>query len=133
MSNGIATDLQTAANQAGAWIVGQTPVTQVNDIASAAITTTTSTAAITPTNGVSFVSDINVTAVTGTTPTMQVNIEQSYDGGTTWELLYEYPIITVAGKYTSPRLPISGNRIRYVNDCRYNAKLYKKHCKKSRK
>lgn len=114
VTQSVSTSLATFASQSGAWLVGQTPITQVNDIASAAITTTTSTAAITPTNGVSFVSDINVTAVTGTTPTMQVNIEQSYDGGTTWELLYEYPVITIAGKYTSPRLPISGNRVRYV-------------------
>lgn len=102
-----------ATNQVVIPINNNTP-TQINDITSSAITTSTTTAAVTPSNGVSFVSDINVTAVAGTTPNYQVNIEQSYDAGVTWELLYEYPAITVAGKYTSPRLPISGNRIRYV-------------------
>jgi hypothetical protein len=85
----------------------------VIDVASAAITTTANTTAITPASGKSFQVLINVTAVSGTTPINRTLIEQSLDGGTTWRTLYEFPQITTAGAYYSPRLPLTGNRIRY--------------------
>jgi hypothetical protein len=85
----------------------------VIDVASAAITTTANTTAITPASGKSFQVLINVIAVSGTAPINRTLIEQSLDGGTTWRTLYEFPQITTAGAYYSPRLPLTGNRIRY--------------------
>lgn len=96
----------TAANLA---IPGTT-----TDVASAALTATTTTSAITPTFGVSYEVNIPVTAVTGTTPTMDVSIEESDDSGTNWFKVYDFPRITTTGAYRSPKLPITGNRIRYV-------------------
>lgn len=90
------------------------PNTLVADVASAAITTTANTAAITPTSGTCYEVNIPVTAVSGTTPTMDVNIEESDDSGTNWFVVYSFPRITAAGIYRSPQLPFKGNRIRYA-------------------
>lgn len=86
----------------------------VADIASAALTTTTTTAAITPAFGCSYEINIPVTAVTGTSPTLDVSIEESDDSGTNWFKVYDFPRITSAGIYRSPKLPLTGNRVRYV-------------------
>ena len=86
----------------------------VTDIASAALTTTTTTAAITPSTGPSYDVQFSVTAVTGTTPTLDVVIEESMDSGTTWIPVYHFPQITTTGNYRSPKMPCRGNRVRYV-------------------
>jgi hypothetical protein len=90
------------------------PNTLVADVASAAITTTANTSAITPASGNCYEVNIPVTAVTGTTPTMDVNIEESDDSGTNWFVVYSFPRITATGIYRSPQLPFKGNRIRYT-------------------
>ena len=84
------------------------------DVASAALTTTTTTTAITPTGGTTYEVNIPVTAVTGTSPTLDVGVEESDDGGTNWFRVYDFPRITAVGMYRSPKLPLTGNRIRYV-------------------
>jgi hypothetical protein len=86
----------------------------LTDVASAAITTTATTGAFTPTVGTSYEVNIPVTVVTGTSPTMQVNIEESDDSGTNWFVVYQFPIITATGMYRSPVLNLIGNRVRYV-------------------
>ena len=86
----------------------------IADIASSALTTTNTTAAITPTFGIGYQVNIPVTAVTGTTPTLDVSIEESDDSGTNWYKVYDFPRITTTGIYRSPVLPLVGNRVRYV-------------------
>jgi hypothetical protein len=86
----------------------------VADVASAAITTTATVAAITPGFGTSYQVNIPVTVVTGTNPTMDVSIEESDDSGTNWFKVYDFPRITAVGMYRSPTLPLTGNRVRYV-------------------
>jgi hypothetical protein len=86
----------------------------VNDVASAAITSTATVAAITPGFGTSYEVNIPVTAVSGTSPTMDVSIEESDDSGTNWYKVYDFPRITAVGMYRSPVLPLAGNRVRYV-------------------
>jgi len=86
----------------------------VADVASAAITGSANTAALTPSAGVSYQVNIPVTAVSGTSPTLDVRIEESDDTGTNWYTVYEFPRITGTGNYRSPMLPTRGNRIRYV-------------------
>jgi hypothetical protein len=87
----------------------------VNDVTSAAITTTTTTTAISPTPaGAASEFNVIVTAVSGTTPTLDIGIEESDDNGTNWYRIYDFPRITAAGAYRSPVLPLSGNRLRYV-------------------
>jgi len=70
---------------------------QVVDVNSAALTTTTTTAAITPSAGISYRVVIPVTAVSGTTPTLDVSIEESDDAGTNWVKIYDFPRITTTG------------------------------------
>lgn len=86
----------------------------IADVASAAIATTTTTAAFTPTFGISYEVNIPVTAATGTTPTLDVSIEESDDAGTNWYKVYDFPRITANGIYRSPTIQLTGNRVRYV-------------------
>jgi hypothetical protein len=84
------------------------------DVASAALTTTTTTATLTPTFGTSYIVNIPVTVVSGTTPTLDVEIQESDDTGTNWYSVYDFPRITAVGMYRSPKLRLNGNRVRYV-------------------
>ena len=86
----------------------------IADVASAALTTTTTTSAFTPTFGTCYSVNIPVTAVAGTTPTLDVAIEESDDSGTNWFKVYDFPRITAAGMYRSPIMRLTGNRVRYV-------------------
>ena len=86
----------------------------IADVASAALTTTTTTATLTPTFGASYEVNMPVTAVSGTTPTLDVVIQESDDAGTNWFDVYHFPRITATGMYRSPKLPLTGNRVRYV-------------------
>jgi hypothetical protein len=82
-----------------------------------AINATATTAAITPSYGCSYEVNIYVSAVTGTNPTMDVIIQESDDSGVTagsWFDVYHFERITAAGTYRSPKLPLTGTRIRYV-------------------
>lgn len=97
----------------GGWLVN--PATAgIPDIASAAITVTSTSAAIANNLGNGFQVNIGVTAATGTNPTLDVRVEESFDGGTNWVTLYEMQRITAAGSYNSPILRASGRHIRYV-------------------
>lgn len=84
------------------------------DVASAALASTATTAAFTPTYGSAYSVNIPVTAVSGTTPTLDVSIEESDDSGTNWFKVYDFPRITAAGMYRSPLIRLTGNRVRYV-------------------
>lgn len=87
---------------------------QSGDVASGTITTTTTSSTVTTSLGVSHNFIVDVTAVSGTNPTMQVNVQESADQGTNWYTIYSFPIITAVGSYVSPTMPFTGNRFRYV-------------------
>lgn len=103
-----------ASTQSGPYNVGLVSNTLVNDVASAAITSTATVAAITPGWGNAYQVNVVVTAVTGTSPTMDLRIEESDDNGTNWYTVYDFPRITANGIYRSPMLPMAGTRVRYV-------------------
>lgn len=86
----------------------------VADVASTALTTTTTSSAITPASGITYNVNVPVTAVTGTSPTLDFSIEESDDAGTNWYKVYDFPRITTTGMYRSPILKLRGNRVRYV-------------------
>lgn len=95
--------------------------TTVADVASGAITTTTTTAAITPTLGMGYQLSIPVTAVSGTNPLLVITIEESLDSGTNWFPRCTFRCAatpnatsTATGIYYSPYLKLKGNRVRYV-------------------
>jgi hypothetical protein len=95
-------------------ITGQAVATVGSDATSAAITSTTSSAAVTPASGLSYHVFVNISATSGTGQTLDIAIEESDDTAATWFKVYDFPRITGTGQYRSPRLPLSGNRVRYV-------------------
>ena len=87
----------------------------VVDAASAAITTTATIATIVPaSSALSQEFNVLVTAASGTTPTLDVVVQESDDSGTNWFDTYHFPRITAIGQYRSPLIPMAGNRVRYV-------------------
>jgi hypothetical protein len=92
----------------------------VADIASAAITASTTSGTITPglvanIGTYSHTFNVAVTAVTGAGAYMDVAVEESPDNGTNWIRVYEFPRITANGSYSSPKLRATfGTRFRYV-------------------
>ena len=92
----------------------------VADVASATITTTTTSAIIAPgaincigTYSNSF--SIIVSAISGTNPTMDIIIQESIDNGITWKDVYHFPRISAVGSYTTPLLRSTfGTRYRYI-------------------
>lgn len=85
------------------------------DIASGALTSTNTSATITPSNNnLSAEFNVIVTAVSGTNPTLDVVVQESDDTGTNWYDIYHFPRITATGQYRSPLIPLVGNRYRYV-------------------
>ena len=65
-------------------------------------------------SGNGFQVNVNVTAATGTSPTLDFRVEESFDGGTNWVTMYEMQRITAIGNYNTPILRASGRHIRYV-------------------
>lgn len=87
----------------------------ITDIASAAITATANSASFSPTWGVSQLFGITVGTVTGTTPTLDVAIQESPDGlGVVWNTVYTFPTITASGTFFSPLIAQAGKAYRYV-------------------
>jgi hypothetical protein len=84
------------------------------DVASSAITASANTSAFTLVQGVSYQIVVPVTAVSGTTPTLDIVIQESEDFGSNWFDVYHFPRITSVGMYRSPKLPMMGNRVRYL-------------------
>lgn len=103
----------SATTGLGGWYM-HPAVTGIADVASAALTASANTAAISNALGNGFQVNVNVTAVAGTTPTLDIRVEESFDGGTNWVTLYEMQRITAIGNYNTPILRASGRHIRYV-------------------
>lgn len=103
----------SATTGLGGWYV-HPAVTNIVDVASAALTASANTAAISNALGNGFQVNVNVTAATGTAPTLDFRVEESFDGGTNWVTMYEMQRITAIGNYNTPILRASGRYIRYV-------------------
>jgi hypothetical protein len=111
---------QGSGQNATAWSAAGFGGFLVTDVASGVITSTGTSATITPgavanigTYGMSF--SYVVTAASGTNPTLDVVIQESSDNGTAWTDLYHFPRITAVGTYTTPIIkPSFGTRYRYV-------------------
>ena len=103
----------SSTDGSGGWYI-RPGIVGLPDIASAAITTTATSASTVNDKGNGFQVTVAVTAVTGTTPTLDLRIEESFDGGTNWVTLYEMQRITATGSYNTPILRASGRHIRYV-------------------
>jgi hypothetical protein len=84
------------------------------DITSSILTTSSNSTTITPGIGCSYSINLTVSSVSGTNPTLVVDIQESDNSGVNWFTVYTFPVITSAGIYRSPQIQLRGNRIRYV-------------------
>jgi hypothetical protein len=87
---------------------------QVTDLGSAAITTSATSSPLTPSFGPSYIVSLPILTVTGTTPTLDVVVQESDDSGSNWYDVYHFPRITALGMHRSPKLKLTGNRVRYI-------------------
>jgi hypothetical protein len=119
-TTGSSTVTQTTGSGTTIWNAAGYGGVLVADIGSAAITSTTTTASITPgqvanIGTLTHVYSVIVTAASGTNQTMDVVVQESMDNGTNWIDVYHFPRITAVGAYVSPWIPsVAGTRIRYV-------------------
>jgi hypothetical protein len=124
--NSIGNDLGVTVNNTAAVTVSSGTVTTVStvtadnlaastvaDIASAAITTTTTSAAVATTNISTAAFVVACTALSGTTPTLDVVVQESLDN-VNWYDVYHFERITATGVWVSPTLRLNGQQIRYV-------------------
>jgi hypothetical protein len=114
--SGDASGAVTITGNVGGTLALQTVPNQLaTDISSGAITTTSTSASITPSNNSGCCDfSVLVTAISGTNPTMDVVVQESDDTGTNWFDVYHFPRITATGQYRSPLIPLVGNRYRYI-------------------
>ena len=84
------------------------PVTA--EVASSARTTTGNSGAISDIGGGGISAVMVVSAVTGTTPTLDIALPQSYDNGTTWVDVYHCERLTAAGTLIVPPTILNGKR-----------------------
>lgn len=94
----------TAANLASA---------SATDVAASTITTTTTSANIASTNvqAISFLAQVS--SVTGTNPTLDISVQETYDG-TNYFTIYDFERITAAGVFHSPAMRLTGIGYRFV-------------------
>jgi hypothetical protein len=80
------------------------------DKASSALTTSGNSGTIADNMGNAICGLINVSGTSGTTPTMDITLEESYDNGTTWQTVWTAPRITANGTYPIPPMLVLGRR-----------------------
>ena len=83
------------------------------DRASSAITSTGNSGVIADDFGQSFTALINVTAASGTTPTLDMVLKESFDNGVTFQDVYHVARFTGTGTFTVPNIAIGGRRAWY--------------------
>jgi hypothetical protein len=93
----------------GLGVLQATPAV-ISDSASGAKTTSGNSGNPATDFGQCVASLINVTAVSGTTPTLDLVLQESFDNAVTWQDIYHMPRITATGTYTSPFMTIGGRR-----------------------
>lgn len=84
------------------------------DIQPAVLTATETSRAFAAPLRPAYQAAIQVTAVSGTNPTLDVHVESSDNKGITWTRIYSFPRITAIGTYRSHTTPLRGGLVRYV-------------------
>lgn len=79
----------------------------VADKASGAVSSSTNSGSIANTQGQVLCGLVNVTAATGTNPTLDVVLQESYDGGTTWQDAYHLQRLIGTGTTLIPPIVVS--------------------------
>jgi hypothetical protein len=82
----------------------------VADVTAAARTASGNSGTIAQDLGNVIAGQITVTAVTGTSPTLDMALEQSFDNGTTWQTVWMAPRVTAAANIIFPPMQLTGRR-----------------------
>ena len=82
----------------------------LTEVSSSARTTTGNSGTITTKVGAAIAAAIVVTAASGTTPTLDLYLEESPDNGTTWRTIWMCERLTAAGTVTVPPIAVNGRR-----------------------
>jgi hypothetical protein len=109
------TALQNTATPAATTTVRALPTAGVVlttniDVTSLARTASGNSGTVADDYGNTIAAIINVTAVSGTTPTLDIVLEQSSDGGTSWQPIYHARRITTTSTLSIPKMTINGRR-----------------------
>lgn len=115
VSNSTASNLNaTVAGTVTATVAAATlNAATVVDIASAAITTTATSGTLSLTNNGSVAFYYNVTAISGVSASIDVSLEETFDG-VNWFKFYDFPRITSVGQYYTPLMRFTGVSYRVV-------------------
>src|SRR5271166_579094 len=105
-----------SATQQGAWTVSTNPGAQTfsTQVASAARTTSGSSAITQGAPNNQAVFNLQVTAVSGTNPTLDLVFQESYDNGTTWVDQWHWERVTATGQFATPNLVMDTAKFRFV-------------------
>lgn len=113
IASGTVTTVSTVSAVTSASLATNTTVTDLASVAK----TATFTLAITPAAGaISEAFQMNVTAVSGTSPTMDCSILESFDAGVTYPVtLYQFERVTalLSTPLVTPLIRFNGNRLEY--------------------
>jgi hypothetical protein len=82
----------------------------VTDLASQAITATGNGSTLALDGGNSLGAVVNVTAASGTSPTLDLTLQESQDAGATWSDIYQLQRIITTGQVTVPNMLLTGTR-----------------------
>lgn len=104
--------LPTGTNSIGTVLTGITSVTDISNTAYSS-STTTSFIPINATMAPAASFAIDVTAVSGTSPTLDVNIQESGPNNLNHIPIYQFERVTATGSYYSPTLRLNGTSLRY--------------------
>lgn len=80
------------------------------EVASVARTVTGNSGVVSDLLGGAVSGTLNITAVSGTTPTLDLVLQESPDSGTTWVDVYHFERVTALGVITMPSVPLNGRR-----------------------
>lgn len=85
------------------------------DVGNGARTTTFVSGSLTPASGTMSASySVAVNGVSGTSPTMDCVLKESWDSGTTFQDVYHWERITANGVYVTEQMRLTGNRLMYT-------------------
>lgn len=102
--------IRLTANPEGSLLTSSGPVATSTELVSTVLTTSGNSGGITNVNGGSITGLITVSAVSGTSPTLDIIMEESYDNGTTWTPVWSANRITAVSKVNIPNMVVLGLR-----------------------
>lgn len=99
-----------AVSGAGFMVAAMAPTPNTAEVGSSVRTATGNSGVISDALGGAVSGTLNITAVSGTTPTLDLALQESPDNGTTWVDVYHFERVTAVSVIPMPSIPINGRR-----------------------